>query len=188
MDVRSIIPGFSWTRARRAMILKTASWLSFSFSSGLGCGPIYPAREKMGKDGLITLEMQAPGGTPNRRACPVAERGRQEFLSSIRKPFPGAPAIRLHDASVPLCPHPHGERTRPAHEHPEPVKGIPARLLQIEPEIVQYADRFKVLVLVRSGRRLLADLARNTGTGCRTDRSGPLKARSDPGRGRHIND
>ena len=76
MDIRSIIPGFFMGASTACHDLKKASSLSFSFSSGPGCGPIYPARE-----------------------------------------------------------------------HPEPVERTLARLLQIEPEIVQYADRFKFLCL-----------------------------------------
>lgn len=161
MDVRSIILGFLMDHSLTGYELKKAFSLSFSFFSGLSYGSIYPALKKMEKEGIITLEVQVQDGSPNRKVYTITDRGRKEFMASIREPF------SLERQRYGFIMHlfffshlPPEERTRLAQEHLKSLQEVQAELEEAAPAIEKHADTFQLLCF-RFGQRYFHDLAQN---------------------------
>jgi DNA-binding PadR family transcriptional regulator len=161
MDVRSIILGFLTQQSMTGYELRKFFSLSFSFFSGLSYGSIYPALKKLESEGLISMEMQVQNGAPNRKVYTVTERGREEFLASIREPFP------LEQQRYNFLMHlfffaylPPEERIKLATEHLRSVEKVRESLKSVAPEVEKGADRFQLLTF-RFGLRFFSDLYSN---------------------------
>jgi DNA-binding PadR family transcriptional regulator len=161
MDVRSIILGFLMQQSMTGYELKKYFSLSFSFFSGLSYGSIYPALKRLESEGLISMEMQVQNGSPNRKVYTVTQRGREEFLASIREPFPFEQQrynflMHLFFFSY-LSPE---ERLRLAREHLGSVEKVRESLQAVATEVEAGADKFQLLTF-RFGLRYFSDLCAN---------------------------
>ena len=58
MDVQSVLLGFLMHKSMTGYDINKAFSISFSFFSGLSYGSIYPALNKMRRQGLITMEIE----------------------------------------------------------------------------------------------------------------------------------
>jgi DNA-binding PadR family transcriptional regulator len=161
MDVRSIILGFLMGQSMTGYELKKGFSLSFSFFSGLSYGSIYPALKKLEADGLISMELQVQDGSPNRKVYTVTPKGREEFLASIREPFP------LEQQRYNFLMHlfffaylPPEERIRLAAEHLRSVEAVRESLQAVAPQVEKGADFFGLLTF-RFGLRFYSDLCAN---------------------------
>lgn len=161
MDVQSILLGFLMHRNMTGYELKKAFSLSFSFFSGLSYGSIYPALNRMERQGLITMRMEIQDGAPNRKIYTITNEGREAFIQALRAPFTperfrSSFLMRLFFFAY-LSPQ---ERKTIASEHLEVIQALHRQLEAARPEIEARADRFQYLCF-DFGLRFFRDLAAN---------------------------
>jgi DNA-binding PadR family transcriptional regulator len=161
MDVRSIILGFLMQESMTGYELRKFFSVSFSFFSGLSYGSIYPALKRLESEGLITMELKVQDGSPNRKVYTITEKGREEFLSSIREPIPFEQQRYNFLMHLFFFSHlPPEERVRLAEEHLRSVEEVRESLEAVASVVEAGGDRFQLMTF-RFGLRFFSDLCAN---------------------------
>ena len=132
--------------------------LSFSFFSGISFGSIYPALKALEQNELIRTRLEIQDGAPNRKICTITEKGRLEFLKSLRAPlaverYKNAFIARMF-FFVHLAPE---ERLKFAHQYLDVLDETQKKLMDIQPQMKNHADPFEYICF-KSGQRIIRDL------------------------------
>ena len=161
MDVQTILLGFLMHKSMTGYELKKAFAIPFSFFSGLSYGSIYPALNRMEKQGWVSMQLEVQDGTPNRKIYTITDAGREAFLEALKTPlsvdrFKNAFLTRLFFFAH-LSPD---ERHAIANGYLESIEALSQQLEVVRPEVEAHADHFQYLCF-KFGLRAFRDLVRN---------------------------
>ena len=161
MDVQSIILGFLMRGSKTGYDLKQYFSISFSFFSGLSYGSIYPALQRMEKQGWVTMRRERQKRAPDRKVYTITEKGREVFCQALRAPLAletgKSPFLMRLFFFADLSP---GERIAMVRDHLRSIENVRSNLEAAGPAIEEHADRFQRLCFL-FGLRFFRDLAAN---------------------------
>lgn len=88
MDVKTVCLGMLTDGPASGYDMKKCFESSFGHFFPAGYGSIYPALATLARNGLVEFEEVPQEGKPDRKVYSITEKGREELMAGLGKPYP----------------------------------------------------------------------------------------------------